>query len=348
LQSQLAKLDGDERYQRRDVLVGPSGTLQQELEASREALAPLQTECDRFELQVDFLELVQVGYDTPGFTEHWWNAGYWKHWSAGDRICKALGMKDFGDDVLPAYKKYAEPRDVMRDDIARLEQEIDAVHKTVQERDKVADRLAHLDEIYLASAQDFLGEHLAAADAALLEQWAANEPDARAVQMELRKLAGAQAKKRFVGEVVQTGVPQTIAGLQERWTKAEQKAAKFVRPKYSYTTHDTALLDDGFDQKMQAMQAQQDKMRRRLDTLVAYRDYERFQLGNDPELWWWYFMESPPSRYYMPGLFGYYQRRPDVAVMMDPEIDLLERERDDAAARAFVAADAAERGGYLS
>jgi hypothetical protein len=347
LQAQVGKLESDERYQRRDTLVGPAGTLQQELDSSKEALAPLQAECDRFESQVDFLELVQVGYDTHEFKEHWWNAGYWKHWSAGDRICKALGMKDFGDDVLPAYRKYAEPRDVMRGDVERLEKEIDAVHALVQEHDKIADRLAHLDEIYLQSAQDFLGEHLAAADAALLEQWAANEPDARAVQMALRKLAGAQAKQKFVGEIAKQGVPQMISTLKEREQKAIYKAGKFSRPKYMYSSFPANTVDTGFDQKMQGMQAQQDKLRRRLDTLVAAQSYERFQLGNDPELWWWYFLESPPPRYYMPGLFGYYQRRPDVVVMMD-DIDLLERERDDAAARAFVAADAAEQGGYLS
>jgi hypothetical protein len=136
--------------------------------------------------------------------------------------------------------------------------------------------------------------------------------------------------------------------LQDRWRKAVQKQNKFLRPKYGSTQFDNLLVNDNFDQKMTALQAQNDKMRRRLGTLVAARDYERFQLGNDPELWWWYFMESAPPRCYMPSLFGYYQRRPDVVVMMDAEDAWLEREREDAAARAFVAADAAESTGYLS
>ena len=121
LQAQLAQLDADSRYQRRETLVGPAGTLQQELEASREALEPpLQTACDRFESQLEFTDLLEVGYDTPSFKEHWWNAGYWHHWAVGDRICKALGMKHFGDDVIPAYKAVAEPRDTMRADVKRL------------------------------------------------------------------------------------------------------------------------------------------------------------------------------------------------------------------------------------
>lgn len=208
LQSSLAQLDADERYQRRDVLVGPAGTLQQELEAAQESLAPLQAECERFETLQDFLELVQIGYDTPNFKEHWWNAAYWKHWAAGDRICKALALNDFGDDVLPAYRKYQEPRDVLAADVARIAGQIKAVHDVTQQRDQTADRLAHLDEIYLESAQGFLAEHLAHADHALLEQWVADQPEQRAVQQALRKVAGLAAKQQIVGEIAGQGVPQ--------------------------------------------------------------------------------------------------------------------------------------------
>ena len=345
LGAQVAKIEADDRYQRREVLVGPAGTLQQELDAANEALAPLQAECDRFEKLPDFLELVRVGYDTHEFKEHWWNASYWKHWAAGDRICKALRRDDFGDDVLPEYRKYAEPRDVMRADVERLEREIDAVHQLVQEHDNLVDRLAHIDEIFLQSAQDFLGEHLAAADHALLEQWAANDGDARAIQMGLRKLAGAQAKLKFVQEIAMQGVPQTVRQLEEREQKAIYKAGKFARPKYAYANVGADVKTPDFERKMQAMRTQQEKLRRRLDALVAAQDYERFRLGNDPELWWWYFLESPPPRYYMPGLWSYYERRPDIVVRTDDRDDDL---RDGASARAFIAADQAEQGGYLS
>jgi hypothetical protein len=321
LQSALAQCEGDERYQRRDVLVGPAGTLQQELDSSSEALAPLETECERFETLQDFTELVEVGYDTPGHTEHWWNAGYWRHWAAGDRICKALDMKDFGDDVLPAYKKYAEPRDTMRGDVARVKQQIDGVHEVVQKRDQTADRLAHLDEIYLDSSQGFLGEHLAHADLALLEQWSANEPEARAVQAALRKLSGLAAKRTIVGEIRSQGVPGLITTLTERRDKANAKVYKYQRPKNAYGMAPDTLINQDFDAKTAALQANQVKLQRRLDTMLAFDNYNRFNLTNDSQLWWWYFFESPPNRYYTPGLFDYYQRRPDFRVVED-DLDL--------------------------
>jgi hypothetical protein len=344
LQSSLAQLEADERYQRRDTLVGPAGTLQQNLDSSTEALEPLETECARFETHVDFIELVELGYDTPGHKEHWWNAGYWRHWAAGDRICKALGMNDFGDDVLPAYRKYAEPRDVMRADVERLKKDIDAVHDTVQKRDQTADRLAHLDEIYLDSAQGFLAEHLAHADFALLEQWSANEPEARAIQVALRKLAGLAAKRTIVDEIRTQGMPKLIGDLNERREKANAKVYKYQRPKYSYGAAPANLINPNFDAKTAALEANQLKLQRRLDTMLAFDDYNRFNLTNDSQLWWWYFFESPPNRYYTPGLFDYYQRRPDFRVVED-DVDL----PGDAVSAAYVAGGLENQStGYLS
>src|SRR5574338_756126 len=84
LQSSIARMETDERDQKRELVVGPEGTLTQELQQNQETLAPLQAECDRFESLVDFATLLAIGYDTPSFQEKWWHASYWKHWAAGD------------------------------------------------------------------------------------------------------------------------------------------------------------------------------------------------------------------------------------------------------------------------
>jgi hypothetical protein len=346
LTSSLAAFDADPRYQQREVLVGPDGTLQQELDAANEALAPLQEECAKFESLPDFLDLVLVGYDTPNFKEHWYNAAYWHHWAAGDRICKQLGMADFGDHVLPAYRKYSEPRDVLAADVARIAQEIAAVHAAVQQRDQAADRFANLDEIYLTSAQDFLAEHLALADHALLEQWIANEPEARAVQQALRKLAGVTAKQPIVSEIASQGIPQLVGDLRSRQSKASAKAMKFQRPKYAYAAASQGLINPTFDAKMAALRSNQEKLSNRLDNLVAFNDYSRFNLANDSQLWWWYFFDSAPNRYYTPSLFSYYERRPDIQVVQD---DLGLGDEGERAANAFLAGqDLESSGGYLS
>jgi hypothetical protein len=136
-----------------------------------------------------------------------------------------------------------------------------------------------------------------------------------------------------------------IGELRARKDKAMQKASKFARPKYAWGSFDPSLANSAaFDQKMQAMQAQHDKLRRRIDALVAARDYDRFQLHNDSRLWWWYFMDTAPPRYYMPSLFDYYQSQPNITVGTDPLDDL---DTTGAAAAAFAANDL-EQGGYLS
>jgi flagellar biosynthesis chaperone FliJ len=348
LQSTLGKIEADERYQKRDVLAGPDGTLTQELDQNREALASLQNECNRFEQLQDFSTLIAIGYDTPAFQEKWWQASYWKHWAAGDRICKELGLADFGDDVIPAYTKVAEPRDFMRGEVERLGKQVDAIHELVREHDRIVDRTAHLDEIYLSDAQDFLGEHLMNADAALLEEWAKGEPELlRAVQMGVRKIAGLQAKRSILVDMSQSGVPQMIGQLEERQQKAYRKYNKFSRPKYGYAHFDNSTIDHGFADKSKAMQGQIDKLHKRIDHLMANQNYAGFDLRNDPYLWWWYFMESAPPRY-APHYYDYYQRHPSFDVVTDPSFVDEEPDRSEDVARAFAANEALEQGGYLS
>ena len=343
LEANLANIESDEHYQHRDTLVGQAGTLQQELDEARETYAPLQAECEKFELLPDFLELVEVGYDTPSFKEKWWNAGYWRHWSSGDKICKQLDMKDFGDDVLPAYRKYQEPRDVMRADIERLTREIDATHKAVEQHDQLAARYKNLDAIYLQESQDFLGEHLEHADFALLETWVANEADIlRPAQMGLRRLAGILAKRQFTGDLAQQGVPTIIGQLRERQQQAQQKAQKYSRPKYAYQTFPDP---DDFSEKAAAIEAQRFKMQQRQHALMQADDYYRYDLRQDSSMWWLYLLGSPPPRYY-PGLYDYYGRHPGVTVLVDDRdyVDL----GTGRAAAAFADRDLERGGAYLS
>lgn len=347
LQTSIGKLEAEERFGKRDALAGPDGTLTQELQQNKETLAPLQAECDRFESLPDFATLVAIGYDTPAFQDKWWHASYWKHWAAGDRICKELQLNDFGDDVLPAYNRVAEPRNFMQAEVARLEKQITDLHELVREHDRLVDRLAHLDEIYLGEAQDFLGEHLMNADAALLEDWAKGEPDLlRAVQMGVRKLAGLQAKRSILVDMSQSGVPQMIAQLEQRQQKAYQKYNKFSRPKYAYSSFDSCMVRDGFDEKSRNMQGQIDKLHKRVDHLMANQNYAGFDLRNDPYLWWWYFMEAPPPRY-APHYYDYYQRHTTINVVTDPDFADREPDRSEDVARAFAASEL-EQGGYLS
>jgi hypothetical protein len=349
LEQSLAKLDADPRYASRDT---EATRLAGEAASSRDTLAPLQIECEKFETLLGFAELVKIGYDTPAFAEKWWHAEYWKHWAAGDRICKALDMNDFGDDVLPAYKKVSEPRDYMRAEVQRIESQIDAIHELTREHDRIADRLSRLEEIYLDEAQSFLGEHLEHADVGLLEQWVAAEPSLqRAVQMGLRKIAGITAKRRFVNEIRTQGIQPLIDQLGQRRAKAEQKRMKFSRPKYTYAmVPDNAVAPD-FDQKASGLEQQREKLRRRTQTLVAAENYAGFDLRNDQELWWLYLMQSPPPRL-APSLYDYYQRRPNAAPMTDADyVDMGPMQGEvpgDAAARAFIAGDLEQGGAYLS
>lgn len=347
LERAIAQIDADDRFARRDELVGPAGSLTQELENARGTLEPLEQECQKFETQLGFEELVQIGYDTPAFTEKWWQASYWKHWATGDRICKSLDMNDFGDDVLPAYKKVAEPRNFMREELRRIGGQIDAVHELVKQRDQAQARIGNLEPEFLAQARDYLGEHLEHADAALLEQWAQAEPDIlRAVQIGVRKIAGLTAKRQFLDEIANNVQRTLMPQLGERLNKANAKATKFGRAKYMHATFPNNMVNPDMQQKLDALEQQRQKLRGRVDRLVAAENYAGFDLRNDQELWWMYLTQAPPPRF-APTLFDYYQRRPNAQPLTDPDFVDLGPTPGEALATAYTAGEM-ETGGYLS
>lgn len=345
LQQSLAKLESDPQYANRDMV---ARQLADEIANAKDTLAPLEAECQKFEAQLGFKELVDIGYDTPRFGVKWWHASYWKYWATGDKICKALDMSDFGDDVLPAYNKAAEPRNFMLTEVKKFEAQLDALHELVREHDRITNRLANLESIYLAEAQAYLGEHLEHADSALLEQWVGAEPAMqRAVQMGLRKIAGLSAKKRFINEIEHTVTNTLLPQLSERQQKAKAKSFKFARPKYEYNRVPGDLINEQFDAKMTGLTTQREKVGGRVQKLVAAENYAGFDLRNDEEMWWLFLMQSPPPRL-APTLFDYYQRRPDAQPITDPDYADLGPTPGEAAAMAYAAGELEPGGAYLS
>jgi hypothetical protein len=105
-----------------------------------------------------------------------------------------------------------------------------------------------------------------------------------------------------------------------------------------------SYLDQKFEAKSIKLQERLDKTDALVDRLVAYDDYEHFDLENDTALWWMEMTRKRPSRL-TPRLRAWYDRNPTAV----PDLD------DDAAqadaARAVAAAASARNTtdlGYLS
>lgn len=335
LERAIARIRADQRYVQRDVLAGPEGTLRQELDQAREMLAPFDSECQRFESLDGFTELLMIGYDTPGFAGKWWQKDYWRHWALGDRICAELGMKDFGDDVLPAYAKAAEPRDFWRAEVARHEVQLSQVHALVEDHDQAVARLGNLPAIILEQAQGLLAEYLALADLQLLDEWLRQEPEDRAIRMAMRNAAGLRAKKQFLAELAQ-GLSTVISSLNNRTRKYGRKATKFSRPKYAGHRYPDDWIQDGFDAKHAKLLQRRSKLIAMAERIRRYDRYGDFDLQNDHELWWMELVGKPPPRL-MPELCRYYQRHPERTPRHDPLDSYQQREHEHAAAVAQAA-----------
>ncbi len=303
----IARVRADERYTRRAVLVGPHGELSARVDECRELLAPWEDECGRFEQLDGFLVLVDSGYDTPNWAKFFWEPTYWKQWKQGDAICEALGMDDFGDDVLPAYKAVAAKRREWRGQVANAQQKVQDVHDLVEEHDRSVARIPQLPEIYLQASIRVLADFLAKADVELLSEW--TDAEDRPVLVALHRLAGLRAKARFCQEM-HGGVNDFVGQLDARTLKYMRKKTKFQRPKHYGRHHPDSVLDAKFLAKAPKYRSRQEKLRSRLAKLEAFDAYGSFDLSNDPELWWIVMTGKKPTSL-TPSLRDWYARHPD-------------------------------------
>lgn len=304
----VAAILADERYRRRQFLVGEHGELQTKLAEAQSMLEPWEHDCARFEDLEGFHELIERGYDTPRFSVSFLSPAYWRMWKQGDAVCEALGMDDFGDEVLPAYKELAAKREQWRVVVSHAQREIDEVHELVQEHDRCLAEIPALPARVLVLAHKALARHLEHADVALLEDWLGTPPD-RAIQQALRRLAGLAAKVGYLDEVVDKGLDSFIKDLKARSAKFARKAQKYQRSKYWNMQFGPQDQDQKFGTKLPKYRAEQLKLQHQVERMMAFQAYDSVELDQDPELWWWHMTGKSPSRY-LPTTRRYYQQVP--------------------------------------
>lgn len=312
LQARVVGLEADERWTRREQLVGPLGSHTRALAEAKDLLDPWERDCRTFEDLPSFLELVEIGYDTPTFEERWWQPQYWRHWAAGDNVCAALGLDDFGDDVLPAYDAARGPRDKWRAEVARIERDIAGVHAHVQEHDRVAWRLANLADIYLEEARNVLAAHLERADVPLLASWAGDD---RGILVHLKRLSGLGAKVDMLNEMLVGWLKPSRESVAAALGKYRAKVEKLVRPKKAMLQ---VPMPVGVEEKAEARQARRRKARSYVHRITRYDQYDRFDLAQPPETWWLLMNDNRRPGVFTPGLRTWYDRHPDVVVVTDP------------------------------
>ena len=246
-------------------------------------------ECARFEVLEGFQELVQIGYDTPEFAERWWEASYWRHWKLGDAICAALGLADFGDDVLPAWQKAAGPREQWKAEVTRLSAERDAVLDKVQARDQARARLQTLEATYLSESVNVLAEHIRGADFGLLEQW---RGDDRAVELLLRRVSGLAARAAYFQDLKDGKLAELLQNLGEQQRKIGRKRVKYRMAKHMAS--EVAVPELALRQKLEKIRDRRVATTRANQKVSSFDDFERWQVPDNHISWWTVWVNSPP------------------------------------------------------
>lgn len=346
LSNRIAQIRLDDSYVRRTYLVGPVGEYTRAREEAASMLAPWQETCGTYEVLEGFDDLIACKYDTPEYRHDWWAPQYWRRWANGDAICKAVGVGDFGDDILPTYLPAAAERDKWKEEVARWDGRIGHVHELTREHDVSVARIPRLPEIYLDDAHRVLGDFIEHADIGLLDEWCrAEESPDRAIRMGLRRVSGLRAKIAFLEELAESGVLPALESFTARAEKYGRKVIKYQRSKHMYRTITRSELDLGFVTKRPKYLGRLDKVRKLLGRIRSYDDYERFDLANDPQLWWVEMTRKQPNSM-TPRLRRWYDSHGHVRPRYDDS--LVEREIAESLAEAAAAASAADDLGYLS
>ena len=295
LERTMREIEAEPDWIDREALAGPAGSLRLRRDSVAYELEPLQEECDRFEKLEGFKELVRVRYDSDAFDVGWWEPRYWRYWATGDRICEELDLDDFGDQVMPLYRRAARARDCKKEELDAVDGRIAAVHELVRRRDDAEARIPNLPAEFLAQCRRLLADHLEMADVPLLAEWLERDaPDDRASAMALRRFAGRCAKRDIYRELVEERLPPVVQELVDRERRYERKLAKFSRPKHRGQSFGQRDLDTKFSAKMGKHRRRVEQLRKMLDRVDDYDGYERFDPQNPRQLWWREFTGSRP------------------------------------------------------
>jgi hypothetical protein len=301
LERSVARVEADPRWQAREHT---TSTAEANAEARRETLemlAPWEEECARFERLDGFQTLLGCGYGTADFALRWWQPEHWSAVRLAESLARSLGMADFDDELLPAWRHAEAQRAWWRRTLAELDAELEILRALEAERAAALERLAGLEDAILAEARTRLAEHLVDADAASLarrlDDEAGDASDTVEVRRALRRLACVEARARFLAELEHDGLEPLIAELRARaGTWAESASAARGAARRRARISDAALAPD-FDAEFKRHDARRRRLEAMIDTLERFDDSDPFALGNPWRLWWIeIFGEARPPR----------------------------------------------------
>jgi len=342
----VARIAVDDRYLRRHILVGLGGELTSAVEEAEQMLEPWEKECAPFEAQPGWKELLHTGYDTPQFSLSFFEPRYWTLWKQGDEACTALGMDDFGDDVLPAFHAADRQRRVWKNEVREAKERVNEVHELTRAKDEAEARIPQLPTLFLAACHKQMAAYFERAELGLLEEWLKNdsapeEPD-RAVLHALRKGAAATAKVHLLRELSQ-GNKASIQELRARQAKFRRKVVKYGRSKYAYQSFPETAMDQGFRSKLNKYKKRPIKLGALARRIAEYESYEGYDLSDNAEELWFVEMtgKRPPTQ--LPKTRRWYDRHPEEA----PTRDYVETDRR-SLVEAAVAGLTDDSMGYLS
>lgn len=290
LGAEVARIDADDRYVRRESLLNANEIRMTELVDGIRALEP---GIEALEREPRFAELIGSGYGTDRYERRWYQLSYYNDWKHGDLVLEhhgqRMGVKTFGE-LRTKHLEEKRALETFIQERASLEADSSAIQELARRRSEAAASLGSLDAWALGDTRARIREHLHALPDADFVGVAANAP---ALVLAAKRVSAIAAKVRYLDEIGTHWLEGRREEL-ERWrAKLEKGATKLSRPgkrnsfesqeieqKYGLPRERWA---DGWQEYQQASQS-----------VVTFQRYDAYDPLRD--LLWWDYMTGGSLR----------------------------------------------------
>ena len=278
----IVTIEAEESYVRREQLLDPAaGELTLKRDEIERQHKLLEDAVKRYENEPLFLGLVERGYDTDAYDQHWWNFQYYEDWKYGDEITEKFEQQSFRD-VVYNYRQVKAGYDEFGRDLAAVKKQIADVEALIAERTKALSDLETLEADTLNACRQQLREHLEYIDRDDLAAWSAADPNRTGL---LKRIHGIEKKMEYLDEMARRYLDAERDQLAAMVDKLGRKITKYRRPKNAYAMIPVEEANSMLRDPTAKLVARRRRYDEGYQSVVYFERYDAFDYARDM-LWW--------------------------------------------------------------
>lgn len=282
LSARIVAIESDERYIRREQLLDPAaGELTLKFAEAEKQLKFFDDSLAPYEMEPEFLGLIEIGYDTDDYSVNMWDLQYYSDWKYGDMITEKFEQERFRD-VRENYLRLKEARTEFNKDLVAIKKQKDAVESLIEERTQALSALETLEVDTLNACRLQLREHLEYIDLPELAKRSAANPD---ITNNIKRIHGIEKKREYLDELANRYLKTEREQVVNAITKINAKIEKYSRPKHAHGVIPLEEANRWLKDPSEKIGARRRHYYRSYQTISEFDRYHAYDYARDM-LWW--------------------------------------------------------------